>query len=120
MRRSQCSLTCSSAAKRAAMDMTFIRVAEQRKLHCVCSLMIRIVGRSVVWPWLSSFESPAHPVKSLTSTCPAPGAHSRGIPKADPCSATKGARLFDHLVGAGQHGRGNFKAKRFGGLEIDG
>src|SRR5262249_11415629 len=31
---------------------------------------------SVVWPWLSSFESPAHPVKSLTSTCPAPGAHS--------------------------------------------
>jgi hypothetical protein len=27
-------------------------------------------------PWLSSFESPAHPVKSLTSTCRAPGAHS--------------------------------------------
>src|SRR5262249_38047713 len=26
--------------------------------------------------WLSSFESPAHPVKSLTSNCPAPGAHS--------------------------------------------
>jgi signal transduction histidine kinase len=25
----------------------------------------------------SSFESPAHPVKSLTSTCPAPGAHSK-------------------------------------------
>src|SRR5262249_15236452 len=32
---------------------------------------------NVVWPWLSSFESPAHPVKSLTSNCPAPGAHSR-------------------------------------------
>src|SRR5262249_7996592 len=31
---------------------------------------------NVVWPWLSSFESPAHPVKSLTSNCPAPGAHS--------------------------------------------
>src|SRR2546429_6449221 len=31
---------------------------------------------NVVGPWLSSFESPAHPVKSLTSTCPAPGAHS--------------------------------------------
>jgi hypothetical protein len=30
----------------------------------------------VGWPWLSSFESPAHPVKSLTSNCPAPGAHS--------------------------------------------
>jgi hypothetical protein len=28
--------------------------------------------------------------------------------------------LFDHLVGAGEHGWGNFKAKRFGGLEIDG
>src|SRR3984893_14532913 len=35
---------------------------------------------SVVWPWLSSFESPAHPVKSLTSTCPAPGAHSKQPP----------------------------------------
>src|SRR5262249_9686345 len=33
----------------------------------------------VVWPWLSSFESPAHPVKSLTSNCPAPGAHSSQI-----------------------------------------
>ena len=36
------------------------------------------IGRvSFVWPWLSSFESPAHPVKSLTSTCPTPGAHSK-------------------------------------------
>jgi hypothetical protein len=32
-----------------------------------------------VWPWLSSLESPAHPVKSLTSTCPAPGAHSNAL-----------------------------------------
>ena len=33
-------------------------------------------GENAVWPWPSSFESPAHPVKSLTSTCPAPRAHS--------------------------------------------
>src|SRR5205807_2282831 len=33
---------------------------------------------------LSSFESPAHPVKSLTSNCPAPGAHSSMWPICHP------------------------------------
>jgi hypothetical protein len=35
--------------------------------------------------WVQSIadESPAHPVKSLTSNCPAPGAHSTNVPKAD-------------------------------------
>ena len=27
--------------------------------------------------------------------------------------------LFDHLVGAGEHRRWNFEAKRFGGLEVE-
>jgi hypothetical protein len=39
-------------------------------------MMVQARDKGLVWPWLSSFESPAHPVKSLTSTCPAPGAHS--------------------------------------------
>src|SRR5437016_14407169 len=33
---------------------------------------------------LSSFESPAHPVKSLTSNCPAPGAHSTRVGGSQP------------------------------------
>src|SRR5262249_55148806 len=60
---------------------------------------------NVVWPWLSSFESPAHPVKSLTSNCPAPGAHSierpfRATSRHMQCGKTE--LLFDHLAGAGE------------------
>jgi hypothetical protein len=34
-----------------------------------------------------SFESPAHPVKTLTSNCQAPGAHSTNEPLPDSCTA---------------------------------
>src|SRR5262249_22805753 len=40
------------------------------------------------WPWLSSLESPAHPVKSLTANCPAPGAHSTSMTEFDPEAVT--------------------------------
>src|SRR5947209_19321150 len=49
-----------------------------------------------------------HPVKSLTSTCPAPGAHS---------STAANSVLFNHLVGAGEQRWRDVEAKRFGGLE---
>jgi hypothetical protein len=39
--------------------------------------------------------------------------------KADPCSATKGARLFDHLVGAKDDRVWNFKPDRLGSFHIE-
>ena len=42
----------------------------------------------------------------------------RFVPKADSCSAAN-LRLFDHLVGSGEHGRRELEAERFGGLQID-
>ena len=44
--------------------------------------------------------------------------HVRFVPKADKCAAAN-ARLFDYLVGKGEHARGNSDAERLGGLEID-
>src|SRR6266511_6312525 len=40
------------------------------------------------------------------------------VPGSDICSAAN-CGLFDHLVGNGEHARGNVEAKRFCGLEID-
>src|SRR4029079_8400974 len=40
-------------------------------------------------------------------------------PEADTCTAEKKARLFDHLVGAGEQCRRDVKAKALRGLEID-
>ena len=35
------------------------------------------------------------------------------------CAPQQTAVLFDHLVGAGEHGRQNFEAKRLRGFQVD-
>src|SRR5262249_15290010 len=44
--------------------------------------------------------------------------HVRSVPKADIRIATN-CSLFDHLVDAGEHGRGNIEAERLCGLEVE-
>jgi hypothetical protein len=43
----------------------------------------------------------------------------REVPFGDLGRCSKVFRLFDHLVGAGEHRSGNFEAKCFGSLEVD-
>ena len=58
-------------------------------------------------------DADAAVVESLKALDP-----NRPIREADSCSAAN-LRLFDHLVGSGEHGRRELEAERFGGLQID-
>ena len=45
--------------------------------------------------------------------------HFRVVPKAAVSNRSKADNLFDHLVGAGEQGRRDFEAERFGSLVIN-
>src|SRR3954454_5743970 len=63
---------------------------------------------------LGAFRPPAARARGEVRHCRQPKTCT--LPAVSKCSKTA---LFDHLVGAGQHGRWHVEAKRFGGLEVD-
>src|SRR6185295_14571935 len=76
------------------------------------------------------FRKPRTPVKSLTSTCPAPGAHStpelfkfghlfESFPRAAVRVATSSSDIHSPPVGAGGFWNDNSSLTKFGQCEID-
>jgi len=76
------------------------------------------MGPPLGWPFSWTFRPQVMSALPPKADIAERDRHVRFVPKADSCSAAN-LRLFDHLVGSGEHGRRELEAERLGGLHID-
>ena len=73
-------------------------------------------------PSKKSFSSVSSPIFAWSDFTSTAGCEVPPLPEPNTSAAPSSScafHLFDHLVGAGEHGRGHVEAERLGGLEVE-